>query len=708
MLFVFIILLSAIFGVDFAHSFWSNFERMEGAVTYLHLLALFFILSGTFRTRREWFGLFAVSIVVSFFLALYGLFEYFGFTDFGGGARIMSTLGNPLYVAAYLTFNIFLILFLGLLTRSLILKLALGILFLFELSVFFLTGSRGGFLGMLAGLGIISVLWFFMARGKKKLFIGGVIILLILIPVLLNIFKDVSFIKNNNVISRFSHISLKDQTVQSRFTIWKMAFESFKQRPVLGWGVGNFVIPYAKNYNPKMYGNEPWFDRTHSMPFEWLSSTGAIGFLTYLSVFIAILWTLMRGLKRGLLSKAGTVVFVGMFIAYASQMFFVFDTLATFLMTTMFLGFLCVLSFSNKEDWLSRKIFSESQREDIDSSEYKNLSKKKKRELRRQQRKQVIKLVSGLQASGLVAVFIIVIVLIIFINIRPWMAARSLIITLGALNQQEYVAAKENFEKALSLSGGIIGTEEIREHLAMNMLYASQNPESFKNPDVRNLYMFALGEMEKQVEENSKENLKIKHNILLGQLYYGLGVVEEDSEMMEKALGQYRQANEFAPNYIHLYPLLSNTLAKNGNIREAASVTEKAEALLTSVDKYDPNIFYSKSLFYVALRDYEKAYTALQKIVSDYSGPDHRLDSGRMQNILSTARLHGPDAIPLLEEIYVLDKHLVSNQLLLAQLYVEAGGMERARFYAYEALQNDPSLETQIRQFIQATEKSPE
>src|SRR3989344_1107854 len=56
--FVAVIFISALFGVDFQNSFWSNFERMEGLVTLLHLLALFFVLTGTFRTRREWFSLF--------------------------------------------------------------------------------------------------------------------------------------------------------------------------------------------------------------------------------------------------------------------------------------------------------------------------------------------------------------------------------------------------------------------------------------------------------------------------------------------------------------------------------------------------------------------------------------------------------------------------------------------------------------------------
>ncbi len=706
--FIAIIFLSAVFGADFRNSFWSNFERMEGLITYLHLLVLFFILAGTFKTRKEWFILFGISIAASFFLALYGLFEYFGLTGFGGGTRIMSTLGNPLYVAAYLTFNIFLVLFLWLNSRSVILKWLFGFLFFFELAIFFLTGSRGGFLGILAGSSILFVLWFFIAQGKKKkLVIGGLIILLVLIPILLNIFKEVSFIKNNSVISRFSNISLEGQTVQSRFTIWKMAFESFKQRPVLGWGVGNFIIPYAKNYDPHMFGNEPWFDRTHSMPFEWLSSTGIIGFLAYLFVIAAIFWAIIRGLKQNLLSKAGVAIFIGMFVAYGIQMFFVFDTLATYLMVIIMLAFLSVVSFSTNESWLSRHVFSSSEPNSISLFEYKKLSKKKKREAKRQQQRQITKSVSFFQAAGLIGATLIAILFIVLLNIRPLLSTKSLIGVLGALSQNQYVEAKENFEKALSLSGGTIGREEIREYLAMNMLYAPSNPESLKNPDVKNLYLLAISEMEKQVEENPAKNLKIKHNILLGQLYYGLGDVERDSAMLEKALEQYRRAIEFAPNYIYLYPVMANALAKSGNLAEAISAIEKAEKLLISVGRHDLNVFYSKPLFYAALGDYDKAYEALRKIALDYSGPSSRLDSDRMQNILDMARARGESSIPFLEKVYRLDTRLVATSLLLAQLYANAGDIEQAKFYANEALKNDPSLESKIRQFLNAVESFP-
>jgi len=657
--FLSVVFISAVFGVDFKNSFWSNFERMDGLVGHLHLLLLFFILSGTFRTKREWFILFGVSIAVSFFLAFYGLLEYSGaVTSFGAsGSRIMSTLGNPLYVAAYLTFNIFLILFLWLSVQRSSLKWLLGILFLFELIVFFLTGARGAFLGILAGAGIMFLLWLLSSKGvnvKKKVILVSAIIILVLIPILLNTFRDVSFIKNNKVISRFSSISLKEQTVQSRLTIWSMALKSFRERPILGWGFGNFIIPYAKNYDPKMYGNEPWFDRTHNMPLEWLVGAGLVGFFTYLTLFASLIWALIQGVRIGLFQKNTALIFIGMLTAYLIQISFVFDTLPTYLMLVLILGFFSVVSSSTKEEWLRKNSFylpATANSPQFDSSE-----KKSKKELIKLKQKHSASL-PMLHKIGIFVVFVIAFIFIITINIRPLKAAGTLIDALIAFNQQKYSEAGEDFKKALSFSGHTIGTTEIREQLAMNALRFLSQPELFKNPEIKSFYLFSVEEMEKQVRENPKENLKIRHNILLGQLYAGLGVVERNPELIKQALDQYQISAQFAPNYFHIYPVMASILAQIGNFDGAVAAIKKAENLLTGVGKYDANIFYTEPLLYVAAGEYDAAYESLQKL-SARGTPEHPLDPERMKNILEIARSKGKEATPFLEKVYLLDKSL--------------------------------------------------
>jgi len=696
--FVGIIFLSSILGTDFKHSFWSNFERMEGLITHLHVLFLFFILAGTFRTRKEWAILFGISIFVSILIAFLGLLEYSGMTvSVVNSSRIISTLGNPLYVAAYLSLHIFLTAFLWFQVKSKFLKWLLAGVFLFNLTVFFLTGARGAFVGMLAGVGSVFLLLLFTMKGlKKRLILGSLIILLLLVPVLLHISRDTSFVKNNEALSRFSNITL--QAGEARFTIWGMAIDSFKERPILGWGVGNFGIPYAKHYNPEMFGQEAWFDRTHNMPLEWLVSGGIIGFSAYIALFASIIWALIYGVKHNILQKKSAFIFVGMLIAYLIQLLFVFDTLSSYLMLAIILGFFSTVSSTSLESWLSQKntmsLFPTTR------SKNSSINNKLSRKQRKAEEKRLDKLntymtISIPRISGIVGIFVVVIVLIIMVNIRPMRANATL---LQALRTPPGDEAKQYYEKALSLSKGTIGTPEIREHLALNTYRLTSQPELLQQPEISSFYQFATEEMEKQVQGNSDQNLKIKHNISLAQLYGMLAVFGNNNEALQFALYQYDKITQFAPNYVHTYPVLANTLAQAGRVNEAIPFIEKAEALLIEADRYDDNIFYSKPLFYTAAGRYNNAYEAL-KILSELN---QGLNSSMMERIILAARPHGSGAIPFLERVYLLDRRLSSVSLMLAQLHAATGNIEQAQFYANEALKEDPSIKTQVEEFLGA------
>ena len=53
-IFMLIILLADIFGVDTRTSLWSNFERMEGFVGHIHLFAYFIVLTSMVSTVEDW------------------------------------------------------------------------------------------------------------------------------------------------------------------------------------------------------------------------------------------------------------------------------------------------------------------------------------------------------------------------------------------------------------------------------------------------------------------------------------------------------------------------------------------------------------------------------------------------------------------------------------------------------------------------------
>jgi len=63
--------LSALRGFNFSRSFWGTMERMDGLFTQLHLFAMFLVLTGVFKRRKDWINIlkFVVFLSIPLFIA---------------------------------------------------------------------------------------------------------------------------------------------------------------------------------------------------------------------------------------------------------------------------------------------------------------------------------------------------------------------------------------------------------------------------------------------------------------------------------------------------------------------------------------------------------------------------------------------------------------------------------------------------------------
>ena len=341
---LFVLILSTIFGVNPYRSFWSNYERMEGLISHLHLFAYFLVSSSIFITKKEWRRFFYAIAVSGAAMAIYGYLQAFGKVAISiqSGPRADGTFGNASYMAIFMIFAAFIAAYLYFSENKKWLKNIFAALVIFEIPVVFLTATRGAILGLVGGVILLVLLLVFLAKDRRAKIaslcvIGGVIILASVFLLVQN--KD--FITQNPVFSRFSNLSLQDRTVQSRFTIWSMSFEGFKERPILGWGLENYNQVFNKYYQPSLWPQESWFDRSHNIIFDWLIHGGALGLLAYLSIFASAIYALWRGYikdknNENLMTAA---VFTSLFAAYIFHNFFVFDNLLSYIM------FFSVLSF---------------------------------------------------------------------------------------------------------------------------------------------------------------------------------------------------------------------------------------------------------------------------------------------------------------------------------------------------------------------------
>lgn len=367
--------LSTIFAENTFKSFWSNFERMEGYVTILHLFALFIVSTSIIRTKDLWNLFFNTSLIASVLVGIRGFMDYAnkGTKGVASGEtiRIAGTLGNSSYLGIYSLLHVFiaLLLFVGILKNNrknlsdnpwqMTLMYLYPLAALFNVVVMYNTGTRGSFVGLVAGLFLTSILVTFFDRQNKQLRkVGlGLLVAVVVMVGALGIFKNSSFVKNSDLLNRFSSLITWDikgviaQQGQSRSLLWGMAWQGVKERPVFGWGQDNFTYVFAKYYDPKMYAQEQWFDRTHNVLFDWLIAGGFLGLLGYLSLFVAalmMLWKRKGGRWFGVgndeneaewnfLEKA---VITGMFVAYFVHNLFVFDNLTSYILFFTFIAYI--------------------------------------------------------------------------------------------------------------------------------------------------------------------------------------------------------------------------------------------------------------------------------------------------------------------------------------------------------------------------------
>ncbi len=321
-IFVAMFQVATIFAYDAYAAFWSNYERGEGGFMMLHYYLFFLLLLFLFTEERQWKHFFKMSLIAAGLVCLYGLGGNYSLNGFIGpwagatpptnwwqvlvGNRFQGSLGNAAYVGAYLLFSMF---YIGYLWTSAKMANTLkkghiwaySIMLAAALFFFFLSATRGAFLGLMAGIFAAVVYVVFASKGKVRKW--GAVIMGVLIIFALFVYAN----RRDPILQkipegRLLQISLQDSTAQTRLWVWGEAWQGFLQKPITGWGPENFTAVYDKFFNPKFYtpgvNSETWFDRAHSIYFDYLSETGILGFLSYFGIFAVLFVLLSKKFRR--------------------------------------------------------------------------------------------------------------------------------------------------------------------------------------------------------------------------------------------------------------------------------------------------------------------------------------------------------------------------------------------------------------------------
>ena len=683
--FVSVLVLATIFGADPYHSFWSNFERMEGLVTHLHVFALFLALAHSVREPKEWAAFLVISLGVSFAQTIHGFLQSTGVLTIVGGGRVFAGFGNSIYLSVYLMFHFFFAAIVFLRSKVGWIQGLSVLVFGLELYVFFQSASRGAFVGSIVGVALAAILFLIFAKSRVYKIAGLAGISLVAILAALILFASQSaLIQKSELLSRLSGVSLDSVSNDPRIMIWGMALDAAKAHPILGWGPENFVIPYAQFYNPNLFGNEAWFDRAHNMFLEWLVGTGILGLAAYLSIFASAGWLIYKLMHRGLLSQPEAIVLVSLFVAYMAQNFFVFDNIVTYIVLASLFAFLH-----------SSYVFGGTT----------NTARHKKDQ--------------PLALIGAALAVVASLVIVYMVNAPPLFAARQIIVAMESLHGGGGVdGVIQEFDRAINPKS--LGTTEARERVADTVVQVAVSVGQ-TNADFAKLLDYGIQEMEKEFDSSPSPRIPL----FLGKLYTiraNLGG-QGDIERAEKT---YQELQRRAPNYVQVYLGFAELYLITSQPQKAVEASELAFSLPTKKETLGALYFPIFSV-YVLSGELDKAI-AFTRSHQDITGrkvfdPLSTYDDIRLTVQRARGTKNIASRIKFYEELnnMIFETYNYPSPVLLTalmDLYREAGNESRARElvakYATEEIKEharkaareytNPRTEPTVKSFLETLE----
>ena len=124
---------------------------------------------------------------------------------------------------------------------------------------------------------------------------------------------------------------------ESRTMQWRAAIDGFEDRPLLGYGLENHNLVWSAHLDPGIYRlDTDVFDRTHNQYLELLATTGLLGTVAFLGIWLAIAVTLIRAYRDERISAASIAVLGGLQVAYATYLLFWFVDLNSTMLWILF------------------------------------------------------------------------------------------------------------------------------------------------------------------------------------------------------------------------------------------------------------------------------------------------------------------------------------------------------------------------------------
>ena len=638
-LFLVAIGIATVFSQNPYRSFWSNYERMEGYITVIHLCIYFLIAAFTITERLNWDKLWLVFLGSSVIMGFYNLYEIINSIQATGSvARMGASFGNPTYLSAFMLILFFINLFLFVVKR--IPWWLFVFVALIQLVVIYYTGTRGAMLGLLAGMGLAATIIAIWGKDEpvwRKLSIASLAAAVLLVAAFFGA-KDTQFIQSSPVLSRFAAISVSNIEKQdSRISAWSMAVDGFKEKPILGWGQENFIYVFNEKYDPRMTEDDGWFDKVHNIVLDWLIAGGLIGLMAYLSLFLAAIYVIWRKIEISFIAKS---ILTGLLAAYFVQNVFVFDTLYGYILFFTLLAYLHHLSAAHCG--VTQRVFSS----------------------------RVSMWLLPLMSIGVVSAALY------SANYKPIRASQSHIQALEALKQGDQRAFLNLMENALSYN--TFGNPVLIEQLARAAPVFLR--EDTPAPLLRNYFNLTDREYEKYLAADPRDTL--------GRLVYGLFLSRFDQD--DRAMLQYQKALQLSPNRQSTWLTIGAIYLDQERYEEAVRYFKHAHELEQRFLK--PRVWYAISLVYINQKDV--ALDLLKDVPASALVADDRLINAHIY------KENHAELVPLFQERVLQNPNDPQANVSLAVSLVRSGSFAKAAAVLESFVQSNPGYEQDLRFYI--------
>ena len=297
-------LISTIFSIDVYTSVFGYYSRLNGGLLSLTCYFLLYFVIKNYLDNQFKNNIILASLISGFLIATFGIAEHFGIDKSvwvqDVQARVFSTLGQPNWLAAYLCILLPFAVDKTLKSKKFSLVISnLSLVIIFYTCLLF-TKSKTGIIAAILSLGFYFVFSFFQKNISKKFLIINYSLLTILSLLISNPLKDflVPPPSRGNAPEGQGGLNITPSE-DIRKIVWQGTYQLWQQFPVFGTGPETFAYSYYWTRPASHNLTSEWdflYNKAHNEYLNYLATTGAFGFLSYIVLILFTIYFLRQDL----------------------------------------------------------------------------------------------------------------------------------------------------------------------------------------------------------------------------------------------------------------------------------------------------------------------------------------------------------------------------------------------------------------------------